>query len=117
VISCGRSVLTAASNSDCSGRVGLDRPSWITGMLDAEYLITSGGEMPGGNCRSCVWPIATTCASAVWMFAFGWKNTLITVMPASDCDSMCSMSLTVVVRLRSFCAAMRWPISCADRPL
>ena len=39
------------------------------------------------------------------------------MMPASEVDSMCSMSLTVVVRLRSFCAAMRWPISCAGRPL
>ena len=51
------------------------------------------------------------------MLAVGWKKTLMTAMPASDVDSMCSMSLTVVVRLRSFCAAMRWPISCADRPL
>jgi hypothetical protein len=41
----------------------------------------------------------------------------MTVTPTSDCDSMCSMSLTVVVSPRSVCAAIRWPISCADRPL
>ena len=54
---------------------------------------------------------------AVWMLAVGWKKTLMTVTPDSEVDSICSMSLTVVVRLRSFCAAMRWPISWADRPL
>ena len=58
----------------------------------------------------------TTWAIAVWMLAVGWKNTLITEIPASEVDSMCSMSLTVVVRLRSFCAAMRCPISVAGRP-
>ena len=116
-MSCGRSTLTAASNSEFSGSVGLDRPSCTTGMLDAEYLITSGGVMPGGSWRTCVCSAATTCAIAVWMLAFGWKKILMIVMPASDCDSMCSMSLTVVVRPRSFCAAMRWPISCAGSPL
>ena len=47
------------------------------------------------------------------MFAVGWKKTLMTVMPASERDSMCSMSLTVVVRPRSLWPAIRWPISCA----
>ena len=51
------------------------------------------------------------------MLAVGWKNTLMIAMPASEVDSMCSMSLTVVVRLRSFYAEMRWPISCAGSPL
>ena len=78
-------------------------------MLDAEYLITSGGVMPGGSWRTCVCSDATTCAIAVWMFAVGWKNTLMIVMPASDCDSMCSMSLTVVVRPRSVCAGDALP--------
>jgi hypothetical protein len=117
VTSCGLSRLIVASNSDCSGRVGLARPSWITGMLDAEYLMTSGGVTPGGNWRSIVCSIAVTCAIAVWMFAFGWKKTLISEIPASDCDSMCSMSLTVVVRLRSFCAVIREPISGAESPV
>ena len=35
------------------------------------------------------------------MFAFGWKKTLTTAMPGSDCDSMCSMSFTSVVKPRS----------------
>ena len=73
--------------------------------------------MPGGSCRTCVCSAATTCAMAVWMFALGWKKTLMIVMPASDVDSMCSISLTVVVSPRSFWAAMRCPISCAARPL
>ena len=116
-MSCGRSTLMAVSNTACSGSVGLDRPSWITGMLEAEYLMTSGGVMPGGSCRTWVCIDATVCAMAVWMFAVGWKNTLMTLTPASDVDSMCSMSLTVVVRPRSLWPAMRWPISRADRPL
>jgi hypothetical protein len=117
VTSCGRSWFTAESNTVCSGSVGLDSASWITGTLDAENLSTSGGVMPGGSWRTCDCMIDTTCASAVWMFAVGWKNTLMTVMPASERDSMCSMSLTVVVRPRSLWPAMRCPISCALSPL
>src|ERR1700712_3220099 len=49
---------------------------------------------------------ATVCAIAVWILADGWKNTLMTVTPDSDCDSMCSMSLTVVVNPRSVCDAL-----------
>ena len=116
VTSCGRSWLIVASNTACSGSVGLDTPIWITGMLDAEYLMMRGGVTPGGSWRSSVCEIATTWASAVWMLAVGWKNTLTTVTLCSDVDSMCSMSLTVVVRLRSLAAAIRWPISCAGRP-
>ncbi len=115
--SCGRRMLTAASNTDCSGSVWLDRPSCTTGMLEAEYLITSGGVMPGGSCFNCACSIAVTCASAVWMLALGWKKILMTAMPGSVCDSMCSMSDTVVVRLRSFVEVMRWPISWADMPV
>ena len=73
----------------------------MTGTLEAVYLMMSGGVVPGGSCRSCVCAIAATCAIAVSMFALGWKKTLMTAMPRSDCDSMCSMSLTVVVRPRS----------------
>src|SRR6478752_10001789 len=97
VTSRGRSVLTAASNTDCAGSVPLESASCITGMLDAEYLITSGGVMPGGSCRTCVCTDATVCAMADWMLAFGCRKTLITVMPGSEVDSMCSMSLTTVV--------------------
>ena len=84
VMSCGRTMLTAASNNHCSGRVGLENPSCTTGMLEAEYLMTSGGVMPGGNWRTCVCSAATTCAIAVWMLAVGWKKTLMIVTPASD---------------------------------
>ncbi len=51
--------------------VGLDTPSWMTGMLDAEYLMTSGGRMPGGICRSWACSSATTWAMAVGMLAPG----------------------------------------------
>src|SRR5277367_4378689 len=95
----GRRKLTAASNTACSVMLGLDRPSWMIGMLDAEYLITSGGRMPGGNWRNCACSMATTCEIAVGILAFGWKKILMIEKPASDSDSMCSMSLTVVVRL------------------
>src|SRR5665213_4520616 len=115
VMGCGLRMLMAASNTVCSGSVGLDRPSWMTGMLEAEYLMISGGVMPGGICRNWVCSIATTWAIAVWILAVGWKKTLMTAMPGSEVDSMCSMSLTVVVRLRSFCAEIRWPTSCAAR--
>ena len=86
-------------------------------MLEAEYLITSGGVMPGGNCLTCVCTDATTWAIAVWMLTPGWKKTLMMLTPASDVDSICSMSLTTVVRPRSLDEAMRWPISCAGRPV
>jgi len=85
-------------------------------MLEAEYLITSGGVMPGGIWRTIACTEEVTWASAVWMLASGWKNTLITAMPASDCDSMCSMSLTVVVSERSLTLVMRVPTSWADKP-
>ena len=39
----------AASYKEFSGNVGLDSANCITGMLEAEYLMTSGGVMPGGN--------------------------------------------------------------------
>src|ERR1022692_1320199 len=44
----GRRKFTAVANTACSDIVALERPSWITGMADAEYLITSGGRVPGG---------------------------------------------------------------------
>ena len=41
----------------------------------------------------------------------------MTAMPLSDCDSMCSMSFTVVVMLRSLGLVMRLAISSAERPV
>ncbi len=57
--------------------------------------------MPGGICRIAVCEMAVTCACAALMFTKGWKKILITHTPFSVCDSICSMSLTVVDRLRS----------------
>ncbi len=61
----------------------------------------NGGVVPGGICRTTVWAMAVTWETAASMCALGWKKTLTTATPASDCDSMCSMSLTVVVSARS----------------
>ena len=60
-----------------------------------------GGCVPGGNWRSTEFDTAVTCATASSIFAVGWKKTLTIELPRSDCDSMCSMSLTVVVSDRS----------------
>ena len=57
----------------------------------------NGGGVPGGSCRSCVCDDRGHLRDRGSMFAPGWKKTLTTAMPRSDCDSMCSMSLTVVV--------------------
>jgi hypothetical protein len=57
----------------------------------------AGGVAPGGSERSAAWVLATTWAMAVAIFTRGWKNTLMTPMPETDCDSTCSMSLTAVV--------------------
>ncbi len=54
---------------------------------------------------------------AMSIFTFGWKNTLITPIPLSDWDSICSMSLTVVVIPRSLMVAMRDAICSADMPV
>ena len=57
--------------------------------------------MPAGSDRSTDCETAVTCAMAVSTLAVGWKKTLMMALPSMDCDSMCSMSLTVVVRMRS----------------
>ena len=71
VTSRGRKKFTAESKTACSVMLGLESPSWMTGMADAEYLITSGGRIPGGSCRNCDCSVATTWAMAVGMLAFG----------------------------------------------
>ena len=62
-------------------------------------------------------PCAVTCATAISIFTLGWKKILTMLRPFTVCDSMCSMSLTVVVRLRSNCVVMRSSISSAFRPV
>src|ERR1700722_14269952 len=70
-----------------------------------------GGVVPTGNWRTVVCPMAVICAMAPCTFVPGRKNTLITPRPYTDWDSMCSMSLTVVVIPRSELATMRSAIS------
>ena len=50
--------------------------------------ILPSGVIPGGNCRTCGCTAATTCASAVWMLALGWKNTFRTDTPESEPNSI-----------------------------
>ncbi len=60
-----------------------------------------GGVLPAGICFSSVWEMAVTWAVAVRMSTLGWKKILTTAMPCVVWLSICSMSLTVVVRTRS----------------
>src|SRR5438874_3658690 len=76
-----------------------------------------GGVVPGGIVLRRVWLMAVTSASADPMFASGWKKTRIRPTPASDCDSMCSMLLTVVVIARSEMVTMRPSTSLGERPV
>jgi len=67
--------------------------------------------------RRMVCDCAAICDTALSTEASGWKNTFTTVMPASDCDSMCSMPVRVVVSDRSNWVANRRSISSGGRPL
>jgi len=71
------------------------------GTFDALYRMMKGGVVPGGACLSELCEMAVTCAVAASIFAPGWKKILMTAIPVSVWLSMCSMSLTVVVRPRS----------------
>ena len=57
------------------------------------------------------------CASAISGLTLGWKNTLMIATPVYDCDSICSMSFTVVVMARSVMVTMRFSMSSGVRPL
>ena len=89
-----RTKFVAKSPSSASVRFGLERLSCMIGTSVALNRIMNGGEMPGG--MLCVTPCdaAVICAIPASTFASGWKYTLITLSPASDCDSTCSMSFT-----------------------
>src|ERR1022692_3331847 len=60
-----------------------------------------GGVMPVGSECSTACEAAANCATAASTLALGWKKILMMDKPGSDCDSMCSMSLTDVVKERS----------------
>ncbi len=70
----------------------------------------NGGVVPAGRNRNCTWLMALTWATAWAMFTLGWKKILMIPTPTSDCDSMWSMSLTVVVMPRSALVTMRLAI-------
>src|SRR3569832_2550395 len=89
----------------------------MMGTLEALYWMISGGVVPGGSCRSCVWAMAVTCATALAMFTFGWMKILMTLMFVSDWDSMCSMLLTVVVSERSLWTMIRFAICSGEKPV
>jgi hypothetical protein len=76
----------------------------------------NGAVVPGGSCRSTDCEIAAICATALSVLAPGWKKTFTTAVPRSVIDSMCSMSLTVVVRPRSKLVTIRNDSSSADMP-
>src|SRR5687768_5778593 len=77
----------------------------------------NGGCIPGGMVRMTVFAVAASCDTALSIFAPGWKKTLMTVIPLTDCDSMCSMSFTDVVNARSDTVEIRRSISSGGSPL
>jgi hypothetical protein len=87
------------------------------GTLEALKRNRKGGKSPGGRTRSTDCVEAEICARAISMRASGWKNRRITLTPFTDCDSICSMSLTVVVKPRSLTVAMRLAMSSAEMPV
>lgn len=77
---------------------------------------TSGGVVPAGIWRIEGCETAETCDVAVRISTLGWKKILMIPMPYIEVLSVCSMSLTVVVRMRSNGAMMRLDISLGERP-
>ena len=77
----------------------------------------NGGVVPGGAERSWVCETPVICANASSSLTFGWKKYFTTEVPLSDCDSVCSTSLTVVCAVRSLCSTMRSPSPPGDRPV
>ena len=73
--------------------------------------------MPGGICLRTTWALAVTWAIASSILTFGWKKIFTMLRPFSDCDSTCSMSLTVVVSDRSNPDVIRCSISSALSPM
>ena len=72
--------------------------------------------MPWGSECSTDCELAASCATAASILALGWKKILMIAMPGSDCDSMCSMSFTEVVKARSQRMVMTSAISSGEMP-
>ena len=56
-------------------------PSCTIGTDDASYLITNGGNDPGGSTLRIVCTTLVICACATAICTCGWKYTLITATP------------------------------------
>jgi hypothetical protein len=87
------------------------------GTLEALNRMMAGGVMPVGSECSTDCEEAASWATAASTLALGWKKTRITPMPGSDSDSMCSMSLTWVVKARSERTVMTSAISSGETPV
>src|ERR1700677_979624 len=96
-----RRMLLPRSKISCSGMDSLDRANCNIGTLEALYDSTNGGVVPGGADCSCVWDTAMIWANDRSWLAFGWKKYLTTASLLTDCDSVCSTSLTTVWAVRS----------------
>src|SRR5207244_5950037 len=74
-------------------------------------------EPGGGAPRTTEHPVRLSEDAQNVMLASGWKKTRISPTPESDCDSMCSMLLTVVVIARSEMVTMRPSTSFGESPV
>ena len=86
------------------------------GTLEALYWMTSGGVVPGGSWRNLGLRDGRDLRHRVADVDARLEEDLMTEMPFSDCDSMCSMSLTVVVSERSLSVTMRSAICSGEKP-
>ena len=77
----------------------------------------NAGAVPGGIWRVVVCATAVNSAIASSTRAPGWKKILVMLRPFMVWDSMCSMSLTVVVSERSYWVPMRSSMSSAGSPV
>jgi hypothetical protein len=73
--------------------------------------------VPGGEYASCTCETAVICDMDRSWSASGWKKYFTTAVPLTDCDSVCSTSLTVVCATRSENNTMRLAISSGRMPL
>src|ERR1017187_9780934 len=75
-----------------------------------------GGVMPVGSECSTDCEAAASCATAASTLAFGWKKSLMMERPGNDCDSICSISFTDVVKDRSQRMVTTSAISSGEMP-
>src|SRR5437879_12292977 len=76
-----------------------------------------GAVVPGGAKRSMVCDTPVICAYDSSSLTLGWKKYFTTEVPLTDCDSVCSTSLTVVCAVRSPLRMRRVAISSGDSPV